>query len=296
MRVKFYASQRPDKDEIKHQAYSISSALAEATKLYNDDFEVVHNATFDGVEYDVDVACIWGLMGNAPQIVSQYTLRGRHVIMFDKALIRHLGPGGHGTFRVGIDGPSPVKYMMRINRNFDRFEKKRIKLQPRVQTSIIRPKVLYCGSSQKYCDFYDLGEANAYAESVFQEMRAIATKISIVYRPKPSWQGAREIDGSEMSNSTHSLSRELGRSNLLVTHGSAAAVEAIVAGIPIVTLGPCAAQFVANTILDNNAIHDPYFPSDQARWQWMCNLSYCQWNEEELRSGEAWGFIRNEIL
>src|SRR6266436_7609054 len=167
MRVKFYASQRVDKDEIKHQSKSITSALRDATKLYNDDFEVVHNATFDGIDYDVDVACLWGLMGNAPQIVSSYVNRNKHVVMFDKALIRHLGGGGHGTFRVGIDGPSPVKYLMRVPRNFDRWESRRINLSPQIgEINVLRRGTLYCGSSQKYCDFYGLGDANDYAEGV----------------------------------------------------------------------------------------------------------------------------------
>lgn len=297
MRVKFYASQRPDKDEIKHQAYAISTALRDATKLYKDDFEVVHNATFQDIDYDVDVACIWGLMGNAPQIVSRYTARNKHVVMFDKALIRHLGAGGHGTFRVGIDGPSPIKYMMRVPRSFERFERRRIDIANRVGgQSILRPHVLYCGSSQKYCDYYDLGEANAYAENLFQQLREIAKKISIVYRPKPSWQGAREIEGTRFSGSGTTLKRELEKANLLITHGSAASVEAIVAGVPVIALGPCAARPVAGLEITNETVLDPYFPSDPARYQWLWNLAYCQWNVDELQSGEAWGFIRNEII
>lgn len=296
MRVKFYASQRHDSDEIKHQALSISSALRDATKLYGDEFEIVHNATFQEVDLNIDIACIWGIMGNAPEIVSKYTLRNKHVIVFDKALIRHLGTGGQGTFRVGIDGPTPIKYMMRVIRNFDRFERRRIGVKPKTNPkSALRPKVLYCGSSQKYCDFYDLGDANEYAENVFQQVRDIGKKIEFVYRPKPSWVGARKIEGTDFS-SQRPLAHELERAHLLITHGSAASIEAIVGGVSVITLGPCAAQFVAEKVINNETIHDPYFPSDHARWQWLCNLAYCQWNEEELRSGEAWGFIRNEII
>lgn len=298
MRVKFYVSQRLDKDEVKHQSQCISSALTDATKLYGDDFEIAHNATFQEVDPSVDVICIWGLMGNAPQIVSAYTNRNKHIVMFDKALIRHLGAGGgHGTFRVGIDGPSPVKYMMRVPRGFERFERRRVDIQPRTSyRSILRQKILYCGSSQKYCDYYNLGGANEYAEGVFQQIRSVGKKIGMVYRPKPSWQGAREIEDTEFSSNKRTLKSELEKCNLLITHGSASAVEAIVAGVPAITLGPCAAQFVANRSITNETIHDPFFPSDQARWAWLCALAYCQWNEEELRSGEAWGFIRNEII
>jgi hypothetical protein len=127
-------------------------------------------------------------------------------------------------------------------------------------------------------------------------VRNISSKALMIYRPKPSWQMARNIVGTEMSDGKTPLKSELSRSTVLITHGSAAAVEAIVHGVPVITLGPCSAQFVANQIIDNKNLLDPYFPSDQARWSWLCNLAYCQWAQEELQSGEAWGFIRNEIL
>ncbi len=295
MRVKFYVS-RGTAREVKHQANVISSVMLDSLKNFGDDFTIGHNALFDGVEEDIDVACVWGVVGNAKDIVSSYVERGKHVIMFDKALIRHLGEGGQGSFRVGIDGPSPIKYMMRIVRNFDRWESKRIDLRPKIgEINPIRKATLYCGSSQKYCDFYGLGDANDYAESIINQIRGVKQKLKMVYRPKPSWQGAREIYGTEMSGLNKTLHSELKFTELLVTHGSAAAVEAIVHGVPIITLGPCAAQFVAGREVSSKSLQEPYFPSNEARWQWLCALAYCQWNEEELRSGEAWGFIRNEI-
>src|SRR4029077_5865174 len=173
MRIKFYASQRFDKED-KHYPRTVSSALADATKLYNDDFEVVHNGSFDCVDPNIDVACLWGITGNVSQIVSAYVNRGKHAIIFDKALIRHQGGNSHSIFRVGIDGPSPVKYLMRIPRSFERFERRRVNISQRPIVRDPRPKVIYCGSSQKYCDYYKLGDANDYAEDIFKQMRAIA--------------------------------------------------------------------------------------------------------------------------
>ncbi len=304
MRIKFYVSQRTGKGDEKHYPHAIASALEEAVKLYSDDIEVVHNGEFEEVDHNVDVAGVWGLAGNASSIVSKYLARNKHVIIFDKALIRHLGEGGRGVFRVGIDHPSPVKYMMRVQRSFERFERRRIDLRPRVPSKVSltppskspRLNVLYCGSSQKYCNFHGLGDATVYAENVFSKVREIGKKIPLVYRPKPSWQNAVEIAGTEFSDGGRPLKMELSRARLLITHGSASAVEAVVGGVPAITLGPCAAQFVSGTHIDNETILDPFFPSDQARWMWLCALAYCQWSEPELRSGEAWGFIRNEIM
>ncbi len=304
MRIKFYVSQRTGKGDEKHYPHAVSSALEDAVKIYGDDLEIVHNGEFEEVDPNVDIAGVWGLAGNASSIVSQYLARNKHVVIFDKALIRHLGAGaqGRGTFRVGIDDPSPVKYMMRVQRSFERFERRRIDIRPRISSPIIttpskhRLNVLYCGSSQKYCTFHGLGDATVYAENVFSKVREVGKKIPLVYRPKPSWQNAVEIAGTEFSDGSRPLKVELSRARLLITHGSASAVEAVVGGVPAITLGPCAAQFVASNHIDNETVLDPFFPSDQARWQWLCNLAWCQWSEPELRSGEAWGFIRNEIL
>jgi hypothetical protein len=293
MRVKFYVSHKDV--GVRHYSHCISESLTEGIKLYGDDIETVHNGSFEEVDPNVDVACVWGLMGNAIDIVNAYVNRNKRAIIFDKGLIRHMGVGGH--YRVGIDGPSPVKYMMRVPRSFERFERWRVQIKPRVSyKSILRQRILYCGSSQKYCNYYNLGDANEYAEDIFRQIKGIGKKIGLVYRPKPSWQGAREILDTEFSGGKRTLSSELEKCNLLITHGSAAAVEAILAGVPAITLGPCAAQYVSERVINNETIHDPFFPSDQARWQWLCALSYCQWSEDEMKSGEAWGFIRNEIM
>lgn len=71
----------------------------------------------------------------------------------------------------------------------------------------------------------------------------------------------------------------------LVTHASAAANEALLAGVPVfLTSHDCAALPVASGALAS--IGDPALPDD--REQWVARLAGAQWTLDELRAGEPW--------
>lgn len=70
----------------------------------------------------------------------------------------------------------------------------------------------------------------------------------------------------------------------LVTHSSAAAVEAVLAGVPAYVSAPCAATPMA--LSDISRIEDPARPDDRAPW--AAGLAGAQWTVDELKSGLAW--------
>ncbi len=76
----------------------------------------------------------------------------------------------------------------------------------------------------------------------------------------------------------------------LVTHMSAAAVEALVHGVPVFVTGACAATPLASGPL--SAIEAPLTPA--GREDWVAGLAAQQWTLEELRSGAAWRALRDE--
>ncbi len=297
MLIRFYIpfGDSPDSDRIKERVRGLATSLGEGVKQWGDEIELVHNGLYSHPHPDVDVACCWGIKGNAPQIMKDYVKAGKRTLLFDKAFIRKMAATRWGHYRVGMDGPSPLKYLMREYRNFDRWESHRIAVKPKqvLQLTKGRGSIVYAGSSQKYCDYYVLGDANDYAEDVFRQVNNVAKKYKLVYRPKPSWTGYREIEGTFYSGPGETLDDLLGKAYALVTHGSAAAVEALVHGVPAITLGPCIAKPVAN--LDFNNLNNLYFPAEEARYHWLCNVAYCQWTELELKSGEAWRFLRREL-
>lgn len=80
------------------------------------------------------------------------------------------------------------------------------------------------------------------------------------------------------------LYKDLADAHALVTHASNAAVEAVLAGVPVFCTGACAASAMGKD--DLSQIEDPLYPDDRARWAAV--LANNQWTLEEMRRGEAW--------
>lgn len=78
------------------------------------------------------------------------------------------------------------------------------------------------------------------------------------------------------------LAHDLVNAHALVTWSSAAAVTAVLAGVPIVTMGQCAAEPMAGALQDINALPTP------ERENWAGVLADHEWTMDELRNGTAW--------
>ena len=75
----------------------------------------------------------------------------------------------------------------------------------------------------------------------------------------------------------------------LVTHASNAAVEAVLAGVPVFVTGPSAAAAMGS--LDLDAIEQPVMP--EGRRAWAERLAAAQWSLAEIRNGTAWSALRD---
>lgn len=82
------------------------------------------------------------------------------------------------------------------------------------------------------------------------------------------------------------LRLDLEGAHALVTHGSIAAVEAVILGCPVFVHPDSAAALVGHT--DLNMIDKPIYPDRQ---QWLNNLAYSQFNEKELVDGTLWRLL-----
>jgi hypothetical protein len=76
------------------------------------------------------------------------------------------------------------------------------------------------------------------------------------------------------------LQTDLADAHCLVAHGSIAAVEAAIMGIPVFVDQESAAAFVGRVGFDD--IENPTYPDRQ---RWLHCLAYNQWNEAELVDG-----------
>lgn len=82
------------------------------------------------------------------------------------------------------------------------------------------------------------------------------------------------------------LDKELDGAHCLVTHGSIAAVEAVIMGCPVFVDATSAAALVGRT--DIADLERPVYP-DRERWLW--SLAYSQFNEAELVNGTLWKLL-----
>lgn len=289
LNVVFYASDKP-------REAMLAAALAEGVRAFGDKYEIRRTADYgddrpyEGPSGDTDVACVFGLKGRSRQIMRDHRDMSRATVYFDKGYTRTKGEAGHTEYsRVAVNGADPLAYFQTIRRKGDRWERLGVQMRPRKGNG---GHVLVCGSTQKYHDFHDLGDAREYAAKVMFRIRKQSER-QIVYRPKPS-DNSKPIAGYAFSSGSTSIVEALRGCHCLVTHGSSAALDAIFAGVPALVLGPCIARPVAETEIEN--IERPRWPNEGELMRWAHDMAYTQWTARELRSGEAWQDLRARIL
>lgn len=95
---------------------------------------------------------------------------------------------------------------------------------------------------------------------------------------------------SNKGKASASLAQDLNGAWALVTHMSAAAVEAVIAGIPVYVTGRCAASPMASGALSD--LYRPLYPDN--RIEWLAGLAGRQWTLDEYRDGTAWRTLGSE--
>lgn len=296
MKVVFYASDKP-------REHMLANAFEEGVTAAGDEFEMRRTAEYgetidgDDLKYpgpspDTDVACFFGVKGRSRFILKDHLAMGRATLFFDKGYTRDKGEGGHTEYsRVSVNGATPLHYMMQRTRTPDRWKRLGDELKEKSNVVNSGGHILYCGSSSKYHEFHGLAEPTDYAEKLIRGLRK-NTQRQIIYRPKPSATHLGPVKGVAFSRGPD-IADAMRGCWCLVTHGSAASMDAILAGIPALVLGEAIARPVAETEIEN--IDDPRWFKLENRTKWAWAMAYTQWTTEELRTGEAWVELKKEI-
>lgn len=238
------------------------------------------------VASSADVVCMVGVKSR--KLYQAHWRAGIHTVYLDKGYTRHSSSGGVRSWeywRVAVDAHHPTHYLPNLKSAHDRVTRLGLEFKPWRETG---KHIVFAGSSAKYHEFYGLKEPTSYARKIIRRLQQLTTR-EIVYRPKPSWKDAVAIDGTVYSQGG-SIMDVLQDAWALVTHGSNACFEATLAGIPSIVLGDAVARPIASTEVED--IENPRLASDEERQNWLANLAYCQWTQDELASGEAWKHIR----
>lgn len=282
MHIVFLSSDKP-RERI------LAEAFVEGVKAHGDSYEV-HRLQPDVVTYPkADVCCMVGVKSR--ELFAAHYRIGVHTVMLDKGYTRHAVSGGVRAWeywRVAVDAHHPTHYLERIARPFDRAQRLGLTFAPWRKRG---GHVLFAGSSQKYHHFYGLPDPTSYASKILKRL-AKRTQRQLVYRPKPSWKDAVEIEGTTYSREG-SIDEALAGAHALVTHGSNACFEAVLRGVPCVVLGDAVAKSISSQAVEE--IESPRLALNEERQQWLANLAYCQWTQVEMASGEAWAHIRPQI-
>lgn len=285
----FYRSNKP----LEHK---MADAFAKMAAKAGIEFRKIVTSDYDGPLEDTDIAVVMGVKGISKTCIAEHRMLGKTVIYIDKGYtrIKSEDPALSVKYwRISINAAQPLEYFQKIKRPKDRWKKTGFKVFPRQEKTGNR--IIFAGSSQKYCTFNRLGDATQYAKTVIKRAsKSIKDNdFEYIYRPKPSWKEAVEIEGSTFSQSRCGIDVELRKAHVLITHGSNAAMDAIRYGVPTLVLGDAIVKPIAMT--EYSQLRKPTFPTDEERFQLFYDLAYCQWTVEEFESGEAWETIEEQI-
>lgn len=299
MKLTFYAADKPRERTLAESmkagcAQHGDELVIKPLTVFSDDGE----AQYHDIEPDTsnDVICIVGVKGYSKQILASHWKAGIHTLYFDKGYTRGRtisgGVKGHAHWRISVNSFQPLHYFRKIKRPGDRWAKVGFKIKT------IDPKpgghIVYAGSSQKYCDWHNLGDCTGYARKLIKRARKLIPRRKIIYRPKPSWKDAVPIDGTVFSRAPRSINDELQGASVLITHGSNAALDALRMGVPAITLGDAIVSPLCSRSVDQ--IKNPKLPTKADLTQLCYDLAYCQWTTHEMYNGKAWANLKEVIL
>jgi len=139
--------------------------------------------------------------------------------------------------------------------------------------------ILICPPSQKAMNYWNM-DLQEWLKITVDDIKK-HTDRPIIIREKGSRHERVNTDTMEMA-----LAKNV---HCMVTFNSIAAVESLIYGKPVFTMGPKgtnAAEPYSNN--DLSKIDDPFMPTMDEVRNLLCNLSYQQFTVHEMRSGYAW--------
>ena len=271
----------------KRREKAICIALSEGAARHGDKIEGRPRSTYKGpVDMKADGAIAFGVK-TGREFFDRHLKRGQSTLLIDKGYVARAS-----HYRIVADGTAETWFGL-DNMPDDRWKALGIELRQRKRHGADRP-IIIAGSSAKYHRFAGIKEPNAWAKKIVKDIHKSEPERKIIYRPKPSWHEAQDIKGAHFSRAPQKLEEILPGAEYLITHGSAAAADAIIEGVRAICLGDSIARPVScHEIVRSKAVK---FPAEKDRRAWAARLAYCQWTLEEMRSGEAWDHIRGRLL
>jgi len=237
---------------------------------------------YAGVE--ADVAIFYGLEGKLTQVFADYSAAAKAVYVDLGYWGRRAGGRWTGYHKLVVNERHPTAYFQRLPHGPERAAEVGVKVQP-WRTGGGHILLAGMGDKGARAEGY---EPERWERETIAELRKYTSR-HIVYRPKPSWKGARLISGVGYSSPKEEL--DLSNCCAVVTHHSNVAVDGLVFGIPAFVWRGVG---VPMGLQDLSRIDDPIRP--EGREQWVSDIAHCQYSIDEMRRGIAWRYLRDEGL
>lgn len=274
MKVVFYRAPGKFREE------SLMAAVRRACELAGDTFTEALNSV-DTPE-PCDVCFMVGMKASA--LRDRCVAAGQRVVVADKGYDRK-----DDWWRVSINAHQPTAYLMTMYRPPDRMRAAGWTFKPWRRDGRF---VLIAGGGAKYHSVWNMEGPAAWAGSMVRGVRAAGWRGEIQYRPKPS-QPDKTVPADSVLSSPKYMSQALDGAHAMVTFGSNACFEAVLAGVPSVILGDAVLAPISSTKLAD--VTAPRLASDAEREQLLRALAYCQFRESEWKAGTAWPEIKRQL-
>ncbi len=274
---------------------ALAGALHRCLPMYGDEFEDRPLSIYCGPTADTDCVFVFGVKGK--RVFMDHRSVSIPVVVLDKGYVGPTGTRSRSAyFKASVNASQPTAYFQREPRPRDRWKRLRLEFK-RPKRPKSKQHIIVALSSQKYADWHGLGDANGYAKEILIRVSRWGRGRPILYRPKPTWDGAEPI-WETMHGVSHSGRKErmeniLDDAYALVTHGSGAAIDALLEGVPVFQIGDGITLPMANRSLKD--LSCPWFPSNEELIQWGRDMAFCQWRVPEIAKGGMWPILRAEI-
>lgn len=272
----------PDRNSGEQQ---IVKSFIQGLENSGQSFTISQKTGFDESQIGPSTILVTGRLAASDHLLRACARKKADFVYFDKGYThRGWGTQNKGYMRFSLNSLHPLDYFQDVPRPPDRWEKLGIKLKPPRKNG---RNIIFAGCTTKFANFHGLDPVE-YAKNIVNSIRKITDK-PIIHRPKP---GARNdenynpVPNTMLSNNTRTIEQELKDAYALVTFSSNAAIDAMIAGVPAFVLGPGIGRPIANT--DLKMLNSPFFPPEEMRYQFFCDLAYCQWNGREIEEGLVW--------
>ncbi len=233
----------------------------------------------------VDAAVFYGLYGKIRHAFVDYRKPPRKAVYIDLGYWNRTEGGKlYGYHKIAVNSRHPTAYFQNRPMPHNRFLQQGVAISPWQKGG---RHILVAGMGAKAADVEGF-KPSEWEESAVREIRRY-TDRPIIYRPKPSWRHATEIEGTTFSGRDERLATVLADCHAVVSHHSNVCVDAILAGIPSFCWHGVAKPM---SLRELALIETPLYPDD--REQWAANIAYTQWRPDEMASGAAWRYLKDE--